>query len=179
MGIAVTDYQNDGLPDLFFSNVCSTTADFLVRGDLREDQILHKDWWFFANEVDFVFVDQAKEAALADHEFGWGAVFEDFNLDGRDDLAVSEKNVDFPCTRYLRGDLMGGSCYRRKMESLLKSVPRRVCVIAPTVFRPWSPTSSRPRTRQPAWFTERFYQRGRHTGLSECESAQYRRFDRR
>ncbi len=96
MGIAVTDYRNDGLPDLIFSNVGSTTADFLVRGDLREDQVLHKDWWFFANEGDFVFVDRATDAALADHEFGWGAVFEDFNLDGRDDLAVSGNYVGFP-----------------------------------------------------------------------------------
>ena len=63
---------------------------------MHEDQVLHKDWWLFANEGDFVFVDQAKEAALADHEFGWGAVFEDFNLDGLDDLAVSENYVGFP-----------------------------------------------------------------------------------
>jgi len=70
MGIAVTDYNNDGDPDFYFSNVGSTTPDAIVRGDLR--------------------------AKLADYEFSWGAIFEDFNLDGRDDLVVSENYVGFP-----------------------------------------------------------------------------------
>lgn len=96
MGIAVTDYREDGRPDFFFSNVGSTTPDALVRGDLREDQVLHKKWLMFENKGDFQFEDIAESAKLADYEFSWGAIFEDFNLDGRDDLVVSENYIGFP-----------------------------------------------------------------------------------
>ena len=33
---------------------------------------------------------------VADYEFSWGCIFEDFNLDGRTDLVVSENYVDLP-----------------------------------------------------------------------------------
>lgn len=96
MGIAVTDYDNDGLPDFYFSNVGSTTPDAIVRGDLREDQVLHKKWIMLKNQGGFRFTDIAEQSKLADYEFSWGAIFEDFNLDGRDDLVVSENYVGFP-----------------------------------------------------------------------------------
>ena len=96
MGIAVTDYGNDGDPDFFFSNVGSTTPDFLVRGDLGDDQVLNKKWIMFENEGSFVFKDSAQQTKLADYEFSWGTIFEDFNLDGRDDLVVSENYISFP-----------------------------------------------------------------------------------
>lgn len=96
MGIAVTDYNNDGDPDFYFSNVGSTTPDAIVRGDLRDEQILNKKWIMFENKGNFQFDDIAEKAKLADYEFSWGALFEDFNLDGRDDLVVSENYVGFP-----------------------------------------------------------------------------------
>jgi len=96
MGIAVTDLKNDGLPDFFFSNVGSTVPDALVRGDLTEDQVLNKDWILFENQGGFTFEDTAQQAQLADYEFSWGAIFEDFNLDGRDDLVVSENYEGWP-----------------------------------------------------------------------------------
>lgn len=96
MGIAVTDLKNDGLPDFFFSNVGSTVPDGLVRGDLTEDQILQKDWILFENQGGFAFEDTAENAHLADYEFSWGAIFEDFNLDGLDDLVVSENYEGWP-----------------------------------------------------------------------------------
>jgi len=96
MGIAVTDYNNDGRPDFYFSNVGSTTPNAIVRGDLRDDQVLNKKWIMFENKGGFVFEDIAQKAKLADYEFSWGALFEDFNLDGRDDLVVSENYVGFP-----------------------------------------------------------------------------------
>ena len=96
MGIAVTDLKNDGLPDFFFSNVGTTVPDALVRGDLTDDQVLNKDWLLFENQGGFVFKDSAESAQLADYEFSWGAIFEDFNLDGRDDLVVSENYVGWP-----------------------------------------------------------------------------------
>ena len=50
----------------------------------------------FENQGDFKFVDSADERQLAEYEFSWGAVFEDFNLDGRDDLVVSENYSGWP-----------------------------------------------------------------------------------
>ena len=96
MGIAVTDLKNDGLPDFFFSNVGSTVPKSLVRGDLREEQSLHTDWILFENTGDFTFNDSAEKAQVASYEFSWGAIFEDFNLDGRDDLVVSENYEGWP-----------------------------------------------------------------------------------
>ncbi len=96
MGIAVSDYNNDGLPDFYFSNVGSTPPTALVRGDLRDDQLLNKKWIMFENKGNFEFEDVAEKTKLADYEFSWGALFEDFNLDGKDDLVVSENYADFP-----------------------------------------------------------------------------------
>ena len=96
MGIAVTDYKNSGQTDLFFSNVGTTAPGFLVTGDLRDDQVFNPKWIMFQNKGDFEFADIAEQTKLADYEFSWGAIFEDFNLDGRDDLVVSENYIGFP-----------------------------------------------------------------------------------
>lgn len=96
MGIAVSDYNNDGLVDFFFSNVGSTPPGFLVKGDLREDQEFNPEWIMFENKGNFIFEDVAESTKLADYEFSWGTIFEDFNLDGWDDLVVSENYIGFP-----------------------------------------------------------------------------------
>ena len=96
MGIAIGDYDNDGLVDFFFSNVGSSPPHFLVKGDLRDDQQHNWNWLLFRNLGDMQFEDVAEEAKLADYEFSWGAVFEDLNLDGREDLLVSENFVTAP-----------------------------------------------------------------------------------
>ena len=96
MGIGVTDLKNDGLPDFFFSNVGSTVPKSLVRGDLREEQVLHTDWMLFENTGGFTFKDTAEDRQVGNYEFSWGGIFEDFNLDGRDDLVVSENYEGWP-----------------------------------------------------------------------------------
>jgi len=90
MGIAVTDYKNNGMVDFFFSNVGSTPPNFVVTGDLRDDQVFNPKWIMFQNKGNFEFADIAEQTKLADYEFSWGAIFEDFNLDGRDDLVVQK-----------------------------------------------------------------------------------------
>lgn len=96
MGIAVTDYDNNGLVDFFFSNTGTTAPAFMASGDLRDDQTYYPKWMMFRNDGDFKFTDSANETKTADYEFSWGAVFDDFNLDGRPDLVVSENYVDLP-----------------------------------------------------------------------------------
>ena len=96
MGIGVSDSNNDGLVDFFFSNIGTTPPTFMVKGDLRDDQILNSKWMMFENKGNFTFDDVADRVKVADYEFSWGAIFEDFNLDGRDDLVVSENYIGLP-----------------------------------------------------------------------------------
>jgi hypothetical protein len=96
MGIAVGDYNNDTLIDFAFSNVGSTPPNFIIHGDLRDDQVSNWKWLLFENLGDFKFRDAAEDAKLADYEFSWGMVFEDLNLDGREDFIVSENYIGLP-----------------------------------------------------------------------------------
>lgn len=96
MGIGVTDLDDDGLADLFFSNVGSTLPDFMVRGDLSDAQTSNWKWTLFHNRGGFRFEDAAGQRRIADYEFSWGGVFEDLNLDGREDLIVSENYIGLP-----------------------------------------------------------------------------------
>ena len=96
MGIAVGDYDNNGLMDFAFSNVGSTPPNFMVRGDLTDDQVNNWKWLLFQNTGGFEFRDAASEAKVADYEFSWGMIFDDLNLDGRQDLIVSENYIGLP-----------------------------------------------------------------------------------
>ncbi len=98
MGNAIGDYNNDGLVDFAFSNVgnMGPLMNRIVRGDLTKDQIYNPDIIVFKNEGDFKFTDSAKETNLADYEFSWGMLFEDFNADTLQDLIISENYVQLP-----------------------------------------------------------------------------------
>jgi hypothetical protein len=94
MGVAVGDLENDGDADFFFSNVGSTAPDFMAKGDLGPQDTYVKRWMLWRNDGGLKFTDIAQERKVSNYEFSWGAVMEDFNLDGRQDLLVSENYVD-------------------------------------------------------------------------------------
>ncbi|PHS25801.1 MAG: hypothetical protein COA84_07110 [Robiginitomaculum sp.] len=96
MGVAAADYDNDGLIDLYFSNVGHTMPAPLVRGDLRKDQVFNPDYILFHNEGDLRFTDQARTRNAARYGFGWGVVFADMDLDGREDLLAAQNYARFP-----------------------------------------------------------------------------------
>ncbi len=102
MGIAVGDYDNDRRVDLFFSNTGSTVPRFLAKGDLRPGQQLVTDWILLNSRGDFRFSNTARETKVAHFEFGWGALLEDFSLDGRQDLVVAENYIAFPAHQLFR-----------------------------------------------------------------------------
>jgi len=99
MGIGVGDYNNDGWIDFALSNVGSTPPNFLIRGDLTDDQESNWKWLLFENQGNFKFRDAASTARIADYEFSWGMTMEDFNLDGREDLVVAENYIGLPLQR--------------------------------------------------------------------------------
>ena len=55
MGLAVSDVDSDGDLDLFFSNTGDTIKAFLLRGDLRDEQVLDPKYTLWANNGDFNF----------------------------------------------------------------------------------------------------------------------------
>jgi len=104
MGIAVGDYNGNGRPDLFFSNIGpfdfksigASPPNLMVRGDLRKDQTLLRTNIFLKNEGDFKFTDVAEETKTANYGFGWGTVFQDFNNNGKLDIALAQNYISFP-----------------------------------------------------------------------------------
>lgn len=101
MGIGFGDYDNDGLIDLYFSNVGNTLPSALVRGDLREDQVLNMDYILLHNDKNLQFSDLAIPTKTASHGFGWGVVMQDMDLDGRQDLIVAQNYARFPGVEFL------------------------------------------------------------------------------
>ena len=96
MGLAVGDIDDDGDQDLFFSNIGNTISVSLARKDLLPEQKLDEKWALLRNDGDFKFTNITKEKKLDDYEFGWGALFEDLNLDGLQDLLVVENYAKWP-----------------------------------------------------------------------------------
>jgi len=104
MGMAIADYDNDGDQDIFFSNVGNTIPENSARGDLRADQELDLEWRLLENNGDFQFSSVSEKTELLGYEFAWGAVFSDLNLDGKQDLLVSESYVKWPAHKIKRLD---------------------------------------------------------------------------
>ncbi|MFD2914124.1 FG-GAP repeat domain-containing protein [Psychroserpens luteus] len=95
MGLAVGDYNNDGLVDFMFSNTGSTLPRVIAKGDIKDASLFNEKWILFRNDGDFKFTDTAEDTKIADYEFSWGCTLADMNNDGLQDLMVAENYVDF------------------------------------------------------------------------------------
>ena len=102
MGLAVGDYNNDGLVDFMFSNTGSTLPRALAKGDIKDASLFNEKWILFRNDGDFKFTDTAAETKIADYEFSWGCTFADMNNDGLQDLMVAENYVDLAPNKLFR-----------------------------------------------------------------------------
>jgi len=96
MGVAVGDYDNDGLMDLFFSNVGYTLPAKLLRGDLKKDDPFNMSYMLFHNDGDLKFNDTSEAMKVARLGFGWGTVSADMNLDGLEDLLAAQNYARLP-----------------------------------------------------------------------------------
>ena len=96
MGLDAADYDGDGDQDLMLSNVSDTIPEALLRGDLRDDQTLTKEWLLLRNDGNMQFHDVTESVGLTGQGFGWGAAFEDLNLDGTLDLLVAQSYIKWP-----------------------------------------------------------------------------------
>lgn len=102
MGLALGDYNNDGLVDFMFSNTGSTLPRALAKGDIKDESLFNEKWMLFRNDGDFKFTNTAAEAKIADYEFSWGCTFADMNNDGLQDLMVAENYVDLAPNKLFR-----------------------------------------------------------------------------
>ncbi len=79
-GVALFDYDNDGLLDIYFVN--SLTVDMVKSGGKTRSALYH-------NNGDGTFTDVTDKAGVGDVGWGMGAVVGDYDNDGFDDLYVT------------------------------------------------------------------------------------------
>lgn len=99
-GIGVGDVNQDGLTDLFFTNIGSTLPPFLGQkiGDVNTD--FNPQWLVYKNRDQFQFEDVSRKMRVDAYQFSQGALLQDLNLDGREDLVVSANSPEWPMHRF-------------------------------------------------------------------------------
>jgi len=101
MGVAIGDFDNDSLMDMYFSNVGYTLPPAILKGDLGEDDEFNPAYMLFRNDGGLKFSDVAADMNAARYGFGWGTVFNDMNLDGKSDIIAAQNYARFPANDLL------------------------------------------------------------------------------
>ncbi len=113
MGLAVGDYDADGDPDLFFSNIGNSIPEIFLKGDINAEQRLETEWLLLRNNGNFSFTNVTEITGLTGYGFSWGASFADFNLDGILDLSVAQNYVKWPVHKLFK---LPGKSFLGKMK---------------------------------------------------------------
>lgn len=107
MGLGIGDINNNGFQDLFLTNIGTDLMGAgLSTGDIKPEQKQAFSHILLQNEGNYKFKDVTKEKGISGKRFGWGAVIEDLNLDGREDILFGEnfladpQNIIFPGVGY-------------------------------------------------------------------------------
>lgn len=79
-GVALIDYDRDGLPDIYFTN--APTVDMVLAGQKARSALYH-------NNGDGTFTDVTDKAGVGYPCFAMGAIVGDYNNDGWPDLLVT------------------------------------------------------------------------------------------
>ena len=80
-GVAIFDFNNDGKPDIFFTNGANIAT-------LKKDEPKYSNR-LFRNDGNGVFTDVTAQAGLAGSGFDMGVAVGDFDNDGFEDLFVA------------------------------------------------------------------------------------------
>ena len=96
MSATIGDLDADSDADLFLSNSGISMPDWILRGDLRREQVFRGRWALLRNDGGMQFADISRAYGVYDYGFGWGGVMEDINLDGRLDLLVGQNYIKWP-----------------------------------------------------------------------------------
>ena len=92
-GVAIFDYDSDGLDDIFFVNGAQLGTDMLAGA--RPDKSDRKYWnRLYRNLGEMKFEDVTETAGVAGHGYGMGVAVGDYNGDGTLDLFVSNFGED-------------------------------------------------------------------------------------
>jgi len=102
MGIAIGDVDQDGDADLMLTNVGNSIPAYLLKEGLQEGQTLNPNWILLRNEGKLKFTDVTADYGLDGYGFAWGAMFEDLDLDGQQDLLVAQNYIKWPLHEYKR-----------------------------------------------------------------------------
>jgi hypothetical protein len=109
MGLGVGDIDHDGDMDLFFTNIGvehqeSVGKSAIVSGDLRKDQahLQKTQHILLRNDGNFKFTEIGEKTGIDGKGFGWGAIIEDLNMDGKMDILFGTNFM-----MYYLSDLLG------------------------------------------------------------------------
>jgi len=97
------DLDNDQDSDLIIAQDTGKVEMYSNNGDLTFSPIENpSDFSYPHNDGSLKFNDTAEKMNAARYGFGWGVVFADMNLDGREDLLAAQNYARFPANNLLQ-----------------------------------------------------------------------------